>query len=149
MSARFAGPAEENMSNRRLRRKESFRVVQVEMLEARQLLTTIDVMVLYSNNALAAFGNDSAAMDKAIRQSIDSANLAHQNTGDNVVLRLVHTENLNYSSTANQTTQLSALESNPTVTTLRTQYGADLVSMVVDSPQGGGGLGNLLTSPSG
>ncbi|HSI35107.1 MAG: M12 family metallo-peptidase [Phycisphaerae bacterium] len=119
---------------------------RVEGLEPRQLLTTIDVMVVYSNNALTAFGGDNASIQRAIRQSIDFANLAHQNTGDNVVLRLVHTANLNYSSTANQTTQLAALQSDATVATWRTQYGADLVSMVVDSPQLGGGLGNSLTN---
>jgi len=119
---------------------------RVEGLEPRQLLTTIDVMVVYSNNALGAFGNDNAAIQRAIRQSIDFANLAHQNTGDDVVLRLVHAANLPYSSTANQSTQLNALRANATVATWRNQYGADLVSMIVDSPQGGGGLGDGLTN---
>ena len=122
-----------------------------EPLEHRTLLaaTVIDVMVLYDTDARAQFANNDAAIQKAIGQSIDMANLAHQNTADNVVLRLVHTQSFAYSNPgAPESTQLAALRTNASVATLRNTYGADLVAMVINSSEGGG-LGDLLVSPGG
>ncbi len=131
------------------------RYLMVEALEDRTFLTAtvIDVMVLYDDDALAQYAGSDALIQKAIGQSIDFANLAHLNTQDNVVLRLVHTEHLVYSSTvggtpASEYTDLAALKANATANNLRAQYGADMVSMV-DSSSEGGGLGDEMPSPGG
>lgn len=126
-----------------------------DSLEQRTLLaapTIIDVMVVYDANAKNQLGGTDAVIQKLIRQSIDSANQAHYNTGDNVVLRLVHTEQISYSSSGDIATDLNRLQ-NPAdgfmdnVHTLRNTFGADLVSLI-STPTFQGGLANLLTSTS-
>jgi hypothetical protein len=130
------------------------RILGFESLETRTLLaapSVIDVMVVYNADAKANLGNISdAAIQKLIRQSIDSANQAHYNTADNVVLRLVHTEQITYSNNGGSIdTDLSRLQGMTdgfmdNVHALRNTYGADLVSLI-STPSFSGGLANLLS----
>src|SRR5205085_7711225 len=74
---------------------------------------------------------------------------AHYNTGDNVVLRLVHTEQVSYSSSGDIQTDLNRLQTPgdgflDNVAGLRNTFGADLVSLI-STPSFQGGLSNLLT----
>jgi hypothetical protein len=133
-----------------VRRKKVFaRRWGVESLEARTLLaapTVIDVMVLYDANAKLALGVNDAQIQKLIRQSIDSANQVHYNTQDNVVLRLVDSEQITFSSSGDFQTDLNTLSGLASVATLRNNRGADLVSLVTtpSSPGNVAGLANLL-----
>jgi len=94
----------------------------VEALEGRALLaapTVIDVMVLYDSAAKTALGVNDSQILKLIRQSIDTANQAHYNTQDNIVLRLVDSEPIAFTSSGNFQTDLDALADLPSVKTLR------------------------------
>jgi hypothetical protein len=127
----------------------------LDCLEPRTLFaatapTVIDLMVVYDADAKAQLKVDDAGMQKLIQQSVAAANQVHYNTQDNVVLRLVHTEQVDYSNNGGSiSTDLSRL-STPgdgyldSVQALRDTYGADLVSLV--STPGGttAGLANLL-----
>lgn len=139
---------------RKRARRAFARAMGLESLETRTLLaapSVIDVMVVYNADAKASLGNVSdAAIQKLIRQSIDSANQVHYNTADNVVLRLVHMEQINYSNNGGSINDdLSRLQGAndgfmDNVHALRNTYGADLVSLV-STPSFSGGLANLLS----
>ncbi|MDB5318911.1 MAG: conserved repeat domain protein [Phycisphaerales bacterium] len=132
------------------------RPTRFEPLETRTLFaaTVIDVMVVYDADAKTFLGNISdSAIQKLIRQSIDSANQVHYNTNDNVVLRLVHTEQIAYSNDNGDIgTDLNRLQGTNDgfmdgVHALRNTYGADLVSLI-STPSFRGGLANLLVDPN-
>jgi hypothetical protein len=108
-------------------------------------------MVVYDADAKAQLNVDDTAIQKLIRQSIDSANQAHYNTGDNIVLRLVYTGQVNDSPTGTLSGDLANLDSGliPKVNSLRTQYGADLVSLITTSSGPTAGLANALLIPNG
>jgi len=126
------------------------RACVVEALEQRALLTTIDVMVVYDTDAKTQFGNSDAAIQKAIRQSLDLANLSHQNTGDNIVLRLVYTGLINYSNpNGTSPNELADLAANSTVAALRNTYGADQVAMIIQNSDATGGFSYGMTSIAG
>jgi hypothetical protein len=123
----------------------------VEALEGRVLLaapTVIDVMILYDANAKTQLGVNDAGMQRLIRQSLETANQVHYNTQDNVVLRLVHTQQVAYSSTGDIATDLNRLRTAgdgqlDNALTLRETHKADLVSLVT-TPNFQGGLASLL-----
>jgi hypothetical protein len=128
---------------------------RLDSLEPRTLFaatapTVIDVMVVYDADAKAQLKVDDAGMQKLIQQSVAAANQVHYNTQDNVVLRLVHTEQVDYSNNLGLiSTDLTRLSTPGDgyldgVQALRDTYGADLVSLV--STPGGttAGLANLL-----
>ena len=104
--------------------------------------STIDVMVLYSNQSAAAAGT---AIGAQIQQAVDTANLVYANSGITTRLRLVHAEQLNYTESGNIDTDLQRLPSNTTVSALRNTYGADLVIMFTE---GGGYCGSSYLGPS-
>jgi|KBSMisStaDraftv2_1062788.scaffolds.fasta_scaffold09082_4 hypothetical protein len=104
--------------------------------------STIDVMVLYSNQSAVAAG---AAIGAQIQQAVDTANLVYANSGITTRLRLVHSEQLNYTESGNIDTDLQRLPSNATVASLRNTYGADLVVMLTE---GGGYCGSSYLGPS-
>ncbi len=135
-------------------RKNSSKKWSFESLEGRTLLaapTLIDVMVVYDANAKTKLNVNDVAIQKLIRQSIDSANQAHYNTGDNIVLRLVYTGQVNDNPTGTLSGDLANLDSGliPNVNTLRTQYGADLVSLITTASGSSAGLANALLNPNG
>ena len=93
---------------------------------------TIDVMVVYSSQTAAAAGS---AIDAQIQQAIDTANTVYANSGITTRLRLVHSEQANYSESGDYPTDLNWLSGNSAIATLRNTYAADLVSMLVESSQ--------------
>lgn len=98
---------------------------------------TIDVMVVYSNQAAAAAGT---AIGAQIQQAVDTANLVYANSGIATRLRLVHFEQVNYDDSGDFPTDLDRLTNAgdgymDNVQALRNTYGADLVSLFVENMQ--------------
>ena len=94
--------------------------------------TTIDVMILYTPGLASRLGSGlSARLDQLVALS----NQAYRDSGIYIDLRLVHTQQVNYSDTTTNDTALNALTqgSDPALTdvvSLRNTYGADLVSLI-------------------
>lgn len=94
--------------------------------------TTIDVMILYTPGLVNRFGNSLAAR---LDQLVALANQAYIDSGVAINLRLVHTQQVDYSDKTTNIAALNALTngSNPAlanVARLRNTYGADLVSLI-------------------
>ncbi|HLW11807.1 MAG TPA: choice-of-anchor D domain-containing protein [Casimicrobiaceae bacterium] len=98
---------------------------------------TIDVMVVYSNQTAAAAGT---AIGAQIQQAVDTANLVYANSGITTRLRLVHYEQVDYNESGDFPTDLNRLTTAgdgymDNVPALRDTYGADLVSLFVETTQ--------------
>ena len=112
--------------------------------------TPIDVMVIYTTTARTAEGNI-AAMRARIDLAMTETRAAYLNAGVTPRLRLVHVEEVNYAETGFLDTDLTRLM-NPSdgildnVHTLRNLYGADLVSLIVESADGCGLAADILAS---
>ena len=93
---------------------------------------TIDVMILYTPALANRLGSGlSARFDQLVALS----NQAYRDSGVYIDLRLVHTQQVNYSDTTSNSAALNALTGggDPTladVASLRNTYGADLVTLV-------------------
>ena len=96
-------------------------------------VTVIDVMVLYSNGILNAYGSVDL-VNTRIQHLVDLANTGMANSRINARLRLVHTKQVEYSDDINDDDALNALTNNQGVFAgvedLRTQYGADQVTLL-------------------
>jgi hypothetical protein len=95
----------------------------------------VDVMILYSPTARTSAGGTTAIQNQ-IALAIASTNQAYAASGVVQRLRLVHTQEINYTEARNLDTTLTQLTDNSApfqgVEALRTQYGADVVSMWVE-----------------
>jgi hypothetical protein len=89
-------------------------------------------MVVYSNQTAAAAGS---AIGAQIQQAVDTANTVYANSGITTRLRLVSSQQVSYDESGDFPTDLNWLSSNAGVASLRNTYGADLVSMIVESMQ--------------
>jgi hypothetical protein len=94
--------------------------------------STIDVMVVYTDDVARASGNIGAE----IQLAIDQANQTYENSGIYQRLRLVHTAEVNYEETGNSNIDLSAITDCydgkiDEVCTWRDTYRADIVSFLV------------------
>jgi hypothetical protein len=113
------------------------------MLEPRRLLSsTIDVMVVYTPQALAEAGSVTA-IDARIHRAIAETNFVLAQSGVNAGVRLVHEAQVNYTESGILNTDLNRLQAPAdgymdNVQALRNQYGADLVSLWVGSGDEGG-----------
>ena len=113
--------------------------------------SVIDLMVAYTQQAENNWG--SAANTVAnITQAVTNMNTSMTNSGiNNVTFRLVHTTKVTYTESGNFSTDLSRLAGTSdgymdNVHSLRDQYGADLVSLVIGSPTSSCGIGYLNTN---
>jgi hypothetical protein len=99
----------------------------------------VDVLVAYSSAAKTRNGGQ-AGMDTDIALMIEQTNSAFATSGINAVLRLAHTTEVALNGPVDGTTL--AKVANPAdgvydeLHVLRDQYGADLVSLITDSPSG-------------
>jgi len=115
--------------------------------------STIDMMVVYTQQTEDSWGG-SANTVANITQAITNMNASMSNSGiNNVTFRLVHTEKINYTESGNFSTDLSRLAGTSdgfmdNVHTLRDQYGADIVSLIIGSPATSCGIGYLNTNPT-
>lgn len=111
----------------------------------------IDLMIVYTPDAEAKWGGNSNTVAN-ITQAVTNMNISMTNSGiNNVTFRLVHTEKVTYTESGNFSTDLSRLAGTSdgymdNVHTLRNQYGADMVSLIIGSPTSSCGIGYLNTS---
>jgi hypothetical protein len=113
----------------------------------------IDVMIVWTPQAETAAGGR-AAMDSLALAAVANANLVYTNSGVNAQLRLVHSTPVSFTETpSNIGGDLSALSSTSDgkmdgVHSLRTQYGADIVTLIGSGYAGSGycGMGYLMNS---
>jgi hypothetical protein len=97
--------------------------------------TTIDLLVVYSSKTATAAGS---AIGSQIQAAVDRANLAYANSALPIRLRLVHRAALSYAESSDLSTNLSRLANASdghmdSVHTLRNTYGADVVSLFIES----------------
>lgn len=106
-------------------------------------LTEVDVLILYTQNALNGVGGNPNTMAAALQAWENNTNNAYNNSGVMQRIRVVHIELTSYAeSSTNMGTDLSRLRSNgegfmDDVHLLRSQYGADLVHLVTRQAVGG------------
>lgn len=120
---------------------------------------TIDVMVAYTPGFVSELGSQSAALTR-IQNLVDITNQAYTASGVNQQIRLVNTVQVNYpDNTSNQSAldDITGIDENGNpvtipaslqgIASLRTQYGADLVSLIRsydNATQGSCGVGWLI-----
>jgi hypothetical protein len=115
-------------------------------------VVTVDVMVLYSTSArIAAGGSNQIAA--AINNAILQANVVFNNSAINAAYQLVYAGEVAYPDSGDMASDLNRLTGKSDgfideVHCLRDRYGADLVSLVVDTGQYGG-LAWILCNPGG
>lgn len=107
----------------------------------------IDLLSVYTAQAKAAAGGD-AQIDTLIQAAVDSANTAFINSNINARYNLVATKEVVYTESGYTGTDLSWLQSNSVVASLRNQYAADMVSLIVKNGGSACGTGYLMSSPS-
>ncbi len=95
--------------------------------------SVIDVLVVYTAAARTAAGGDAGILNQ-IREAVSYTNQAYANTGLAMRIALAGTAEVSYTETGNCSTTLSAVTNGAdgqmdNVEALRTQYGADLVSL--------------------
>lgn len=114
-------------------------------IAASEAMTIIDLLIVYSNDALADAGS-TAQMEAIAQAAVDASNNAFINSDMTLRYRLVHTQHVNYDTAGNTTDDLYWVDSDPEVADLRNQYGADMVSVIVDTP-GSCGTGYVQRNP--
>jgi hypothetical protein len=103
---------------------------------------TIDLMVVYTPGLVKAYGSKTAVLTR-IQYLVDLANQAYAASKVYQNLRLVHTVEVNYPDNTSDGTALNDLTDGKngfeSIPSLRTQYGADLVSLIrpLDAASGG------------
>jgi hypothetical protein len=114
----------------------------IQPLEERTLfsaVSVIDLMVVYTPQALSQAGSQ-AALDYRINRSIADTNMAMANSLVNATIRLVNETEVNYTESGTILTDLDNIQSGSGafsgIPALRSQYGADLVSLWVGSGSG-------------
>ena len=92
-----------------------------------------DILVVYTANARTTVG-DTNAMNAYIQGMIDTSNTAFNESNMDVRFRLVHAEEIAYTTAGSTSADLSWVRTDPGVAALRDQYGADMVTILVDTP---------------
>ena len=113
----------------------------------------IDAMIVWTSQAEAAAGGR-VAMESLALGSVENANLIYANSGVNAQLRLVYAARVNSPETPGDISgDLGALRAAgdgrfDEVHSLRTQYGADVVTLLGEGYRGAGscGIGYVMTS---
>ena len=106
----------------------------------------IDVIVVYSDDALAAAGSQEA-MDNRIALGASYANDAYENSLVYMRWNVVHSYMLNYAETGSNLSDLNAIKADSSVASMRNTYGADFVQFINNS--GSGGIASLLMYQTG
>jgi len=110
-----------------------------QALEAKTI--TIDVMLLYTKNAVTEYLGEPAGL---IADAIDEANETFARSGlGNISLRLVHTQLIDFDEAGNPQfdilyAMVDGLGTFEHVSKLRNEKGADIVGLIIDSPSGCG-----------
>ncbi|MDU9048147.1 MAG: M12 family metallo-peptidase [Candidatus Electrothrix sp. Rat3] len=127
--------------------------LSVEEDESTDATTVVDVMVVYSNDALTYAGSVDE-MNNIIALGMAMAKDAHENTNTGIFLHLVHSAQVNYTGSGSRSTDLARLANVSDgyldeVHTLRDSYGADFVSFMLGDYSSNGGTSYLLISSAG
>ena len=115
--------------------------------------STIDIMVVYTQQAENSWGGAASTVAN-ITQAVTNMNASLTSSGiNNVTFRLVHTSKVTYTESGSFNTDLTRLAGTSdgymdNIHSLRDQYGADLVSMIIGSPTSSCGIGYLNTNPT-
>ncbi len=109
--------------------------------------STIDVMVLWTPAARLAVGGSVDAIQSLTSLAVANTNLSYLNSGVPATLRLVYSAEIGYTE-GSISADLPKLASDTTVATLRTQYGADVVTLLGNGYAAGGtcGIGYIMNS---
>jgi peptidyl-Asp metalloendopeptidase len=106
----------------------------------------IDLLSVYTPQAKTAAGGD-AQIQAVIQAAVDKANTAFINSQVNAHYNLVHTEQVNHNDAGNIDTDLNWVTYDSSVANMRNQYGADMVSLIIDNGGNYCGSGWVQTSP--
>lgn len=113
--------------------------------------SSIDVMVVYTDDARAAAGGTDA-MKATVYLAVAETNQTYLNSNVTQRIRLVHTEEVTYTEGAGISTYLTNLQSTDSiidnVQTLRNTYAADNVVMIVEDASVACGLGYFMSTVS-
>ncbi|REJ76857.1 MAG: hypothetical protein DWQ36_03595 [Acidobacteria bacterium] len=105
----------------------------------------IDLLSVYSPTVLGVVGTV-PAMEATAQAAVDVANTAHIDSDMVARFTLVHTALTDFDESGSSLSlDLSAVASNAAVASLRDQYGADMVGMIVSA--GGCGIGFVMRNP--
>lgn len=112
----------------------------------------VDLLLVYTPRAREAAGGV-AQMNNLIALAVAETNQGYANSGVLHRIRLVHSAEISYTETGSFSTELSRLRSTndgfmDSVHTLRNQYGADVVSLVVEGGDACG-IGYVLNTATG
>jgi plastocyanin len=117
---------------------------------------TVDVMIVYDSTAKAwVDSNAGMTMTTFAEDAVARMNQAAVNSGVNITFRMVHAEQVSYTYSGDLGTDLTRLQAGTgnlsVVSGLRDTYGADIVTMLVDtgSEFGTVGIGYQLATASG
>ena len=112
--------------------------------------TVVDLLVVYSPAAASWASSSGGGINNVVAQALNRAQLAMDNSAAGIVFRLVHSAQISYVESGSANTDLSRLRNASdgymdNVHSLRNQYGADLVCLLLNISDTGG-LGYALTS---
>ena len=112
--------------------------------------SVVDVLVVYTADALASEGGNSASMDSLIELAESETNEAYSNSGIAHVINVVHKQFINYSEVGcsfefDCVLQASQNGSMPGLHDLRDTHGADLVHVVIKGDRSLCGLAYIMT----
>lgn len=103
----------------------------------------IDVLVVYTSSVFAAFGNDVHELDEFIAAAVRLTDVSFKDSSVAASVKLAHAESTSYIESGHVDTDLLRLETPndnelDDVQSLRDQYGADVVVLLVDTNDGAG-----------
>ena len=112
--------------------------------------TIVDILIVYSPAAASWASSSGGGINNVVAQALNRAQLAMDNSAAGIVFRLVHSAQISYVESGSANTDLSRLRNASDgymddVHSLRNQYGADLVCLLLNISDTGG-LGYALTS---
>ena len=116
--------------------------------EAMLAATPVEIQLLsvYTTAAKTAAGG-TAQIEATIQAAVDSANAVFVNSQVNAHYTLVGTAEVSYAEAGNMLDDLNWVQADAGVAALRDQYGADLVSMIVNNGGAYCGLGFAMRTP--
>lgn len=128
--------------------------LQMTPRAAEQSAPIIDLMVVYTSAALQAAGGV-VGIESEIQLAVAEINQGYVNSAVQMEVRLVHTAEVDYDEQVDLLTSLTRLQSTSDghldeVHSLRDQYGADVVALLINGPGSGGGtigIAYIMSSP--
>ena len=103
--------------------------------------TRVDLMVLYDAAALAGAGG-TRQMRLLIQNAVDVANSSYVNSQVALRVALVHVAQIDFEESADLRDDVRRLAEDPAIADLRRRWGADLVSLVVETATAGNRVGH-------